>query len=47
MQVITPADAPAPLTTCKMGNLQAAAGAHPLSGYKVGQPWMIADLSLD
>ena len=35
MPAINLGDAPAPLVTSKMGNLQAVAGTLPLSGYKV------------
>lgn len=35
MPAINSGDAPAPLITSKMGNLQAVAGTLPISGYKV------------
>lgn len=38
MPAINMNDAPAPLVTSKMGNLQAVTGALQLSGYKVRPP---------
>lgn len=44
MQGIISGDTPAPLTTSKMGNLQAAVGANAPSGFKVRKLLMILDL---